>query len=127
MNDFVYLPSIDTAKVPTNAERACCHKVTRPFPLAQPSLPFCLSLTPRGSYRLNRPFNDPGQAAKVGGNAPPVNISSAGPLVTQKLLYIRYVCLLRFDQTDGKIVAYGVEPEWGYPSLPTKPLQHQLH
>ena len=80
------------------------------------------------SYRLNRPFNDPGQAVKVGGNAPQVNIRCGGPLVTQKLLYVRYyVCLLRFNQAYGEIVAYGMEPEWGYPCLSAKPFQHQLH
>ena len=35
--------------------------------------------------------------------------------------------LMRFDQTDGKIVPNGVETEGGYPSLLTKPFQHQLH
>ena len=44
----------------------------------------------------------------------------------QKLLYVRYVGLLRFDQTNGKIVAYGVEPEWGYPCLLAKPHRHQI-
>jgi len=62
------------------------------------------------SHRLNRPFNDPGQTVKVRGNTPQVNIRCGGPLVAQKLLYVSYVGLLRFDQTNGKIVAYGMEP-----------------
>lgn len=39
----------------------------------------------------------------------------------------RQLRLLRFDQTDGKIVAYGMKPEWGYARLLAKPFQHQLH
>ena len=46
------------------------------------------------SYRLNHPFNDPGQTVKVGGNATQVNIRCGGPLVAQELLYARYVGLL---------------------------------
>ena len=37
------------------------------------------------------------------------------------------VGLLRFDQTDGEIVPNGMKPEWDYPCLLAKPLQHQLH
>ena len=58
------------------------------------NLPLCLSLTPVESYRLNRPFNDPGQAVKIGSNAPQVNIRCGGPLVTQKLLYVRVMLAL---------------------------------
>ncbi len=47
--------------------------------------------------------------------------------MAQKLLYVSYVGLMRFDQTDGKIVPNCVEPEGGYPCLLAKPLQHQLH
>ncbi|SCM73188.1 hypothetical protein KL86DES1_21114 [uncultured Desulfovibrio sp.] len=32
-----------------------------------------------------------------------------------------YVCLLRFDQTDGKIVPKGMEPEWRDLRLFAKP------
>ena len=81
-----------------------------------------LSPIPRDSHRLNRPFNDPGESVKVGGNTPQVYIRCAGPLVAQKLLYVGYVGLLRFDQTDGKIMPSGEEPKWGYPSLLAKPL-----
>ena len=58
--------------------------------LAQPSLPFHLSPVTVDSYIPNRPFNDPGQAVKVRGNAPQVNIRCGGPLVAQKLLYVGY-------------------------------------
>ena len=90
--------------------------------LAQPSLPFYLSLAPMDSHIPNSPFNAPGQAVKVGGNATQVNIRRGGPLVAQKLLYVSYVGLLRFDQTNGKIMPSGVEPEGGYPCFPAKPL-----
>lgn len=63
------------------------------------------------SHIPNSPFNAPGQAVKVGGNTTQVNIRCGGPLVPQKLLYIVLFSLLRFDKTDGKIVAYSMEPE----------------
>ena len=46
------------------------------------------------NYIPNHPFNDPGQAAKVRGNATQVNIRCGWPLVAQKLLYVSYVGLL---------------------------------
>jgi len=39
-------------------------------------------------HKATRPLNDPGQAVKVGGNAPQVNICRGGLLVAQKLLYV---------------------------------------
>ena len=75
------------------------------------------------SDRLNSPFNDPSQAVKVRGNTTQVNIRRGGPLAPQKLLHVGIVGLLRFDQTDGKIVAYGMGPEGGYPRLLAKPHQ----
>ena len=100
-----------SASLNTKKERAALSNP--PFLLAQQSRPLALSPSPMNSHRLNRPFNDPGQAVKVGGNTTQVNKRRCGPLVTQKLPYFGYVGLLRFDQTNGKIVAHDMEPERG--------------
>lgn len=51
------------------------------------------------------------------GNTTEVNTRRGGPLVPQKLLYVGHVCLMRLDQTNGKIVVYDMKSEGGYPRL----------
>ena len=68
------------------------------------------------SYIPNHPFNDPGQAAKVGGNAPQVNISRGGPLGTQKLLDVGQPGLLRFHQAMAKKCRMAWNPRGPQPS-----------